>query len=165
MSKTYYNPLSDMGKIKETLVNLFQSSPDITKLATHCFDTPYIEGIITDNGCSIFLETRLIKVANQRIKEVGVDIYVICHKNSIALTEEDQAYYNSIDIYGNRMDCTIQAIHSAITNAQNMDAPKKSYAIGDMTLVAERPIKQHISEKDFYGKKMSYTYQAFYQKK
>lgn len=158
MSNTYYNPLSDMGKIKETLVNLFQNNPNITKLTTHFYDTPYIEGIITDNGCAIFLETRLIKVANQRTKEVGVDIYVICHKDSIALSSEDKTYYNSIGIYGNRIDSTMQAIHSAIVDVKN-------YSIGDLTLVTERPIKQCLTEANFYGKKMSYTYQAFYQKK
>lgn len=158
MSDTYTNPLSDMGKIKETLVSLFQNNSDITKLASYFYDTPYIEGIITDNGCSIFLETRLIKVANQRIKEVGVDIYVVCHKDSIALSDEDMAYYNSIGLFGNRMDCAIQAIHSSIVNF-------KTYSIGDLTLVTERPIKQFLTESNFYGKKMSYTYQAFYQKK
>ena len=47
----------------------------ITDLVGHCFDTPYIEGTVTDNRCAIFVETYLLKVENQHIKEVGVELY------------------------------------------------------------------------------------------
>ena len=110
----YYDPLSDMSRIKESLVELFGDIEDIsnlimpnldderytwmenwlggsytetidgkTNLATligHCFDIPYVEGTISDNRCAIFMETHLLKVENQHIKQVGLDIFVVCHK-------------------------------------------------------------------------------------
>lgn len=165
MNETNYNQLSDLGKIKETLVSLFQTDADIAKLSPNCFDTPYIEGIITDSDCGIFVETHLIKVANQRFKEVGVNIYVVCHKDSIALSEEDNTYFNSVGIYGNRIDSTVQAIHAAIINPETMTEIKKRLSIGDLTLIEEEPIKLYLTGTDFYGKQMSYTYQAFFHKK
>lgn len=164
MDQIHSNPLSDMGRIKESLITLLKENTDVARLTKQCFDTPYMEGIITD-GCGIFLETHLIRAANQRTKEVGVNIYVACHKDSIALSEEDKTYYNSIGIYGNRVDSTIQAIHSAIIDSQNMSKIKENYSIGDLTFIEEEPIKHFMSESDFYGKQMSYTYQAFYQRK
>lgn len=165
MSETYYNPLSDMGSIKEKLVSLLKNNTEISKLATHYSDTPYTEGAITDNGCGIFIDTYLIKVANQRIKEVGITIYVVCHKDFATLSEEEQNHYNSIGIYGNRVDCIIQAIHSALIQPEVMDEIKKKFSIGDLTFVEEEPIKPYIPETNYCGKQMSYTYQSFYQKK
>lgn len=165
MSKAYNNPLSDMGRMKESLMSLFQNSTDITKLAEHCFDTPYIEGSITDNGCAIFIETHLIKVVNQRVKEVGINIYVVCHKDSISLSEEERTYYNSIGIYGNRVDSVVQAIDATLTSPNTMDEIKKNYSIGALTFIEGEPIKEYLPEPDFYGKQMSYTYQSFYQHK
>ena len=45
MPEQYYNPLSDLGKIKESLIALFYNMEDLTRLVPHCFDTPYIEGM------------------------------------------------------------------------------------------------------------------------
>ncbi len=47
MPEQYYNPLSDLGKIKESLIALFYNTEDLTRLVPHCFDTPYIEGMDT----------------------------------------------------------------------------------------------------------------------
>ncbi len=191
MAEKYYDPLSDMGRIKETLMSLFCDTENITKLIMpeldnpnftweqnwyggtfdttpligHCFDIPYIKGMITDNRCAIFIETDLIRVGNQHLKEVGVDISVICHKDSIGLSAEEKMYYNSIGIYGNRVDCAIQAINSSILNHQIMDTIKEKYSIGVMNLVEENPLKQYTDESEFYGKCLSYTYQTFYQRK
>ncbi len=195
----YYDPLSDMSRIKESLMSLFCDTETITRLIMpkldnddftweqnwyggkfdknkygktdiqtlvgHCFDTPYIEGTVTDNRCAVFIETHLIKAENQRIKEVGVDVFVICHKDCVHLDESDTQFYNSIGIYGNRVDSTIQAINSAINDKKIMDAIQKKYSIGDLTLVERNPIKQYIPGTKFYGKCISYTYQTFYQRK
>lgn len=191
MAEKYYDPLSDMGRIKETLMSLFFDTEDITKLIMpeldnpnftweqnwyggtfdttpligHCFDIPYLKGMITDNRCAIFIETNLMRVGNQHLKEVGVDICVICHKDSVGLSPEEKAYYNSIGIYGNRVDCAIQAINSSILHHQMMDTIKEKYSIGVMNLIEENPMKQYTDESEFYGKCLSYTYQTFYQRK
>lgn len=191
MAEKYYDPLSDMGRIKETLMSLFCDTEDITRLIMpeldnpnftweqnwyggnfdttpligHCFDIPYIKGMITDNRCAIFIETYLKRVGNQHLKEVGVDIGVICHKDSVGLSAEEKTYYNSIGIYGNRVDCAIQAINSSILNHQMMDTIKEKYSIGVMNLAEENPLKLYTTESEFYGKCLSYTYQTFYQRK
>lgn len=195
MTANYYDPLSDMSRIKDSLMSLLCNSTDITRLIMptpddsdltleqnwyggtfdknvegqsvkttltgHCFDTPYIEGTLIDKGCAVYIETYLTKAANSRIKEVGVDITVLCHRDSVRLSEEDKKYYNSIGVYGNRVDSAIQVINSLILNSEI----KSQYSIGNMNLSEEKPIAQYTSCADFYGKSISYRYQTFYQKK
>lgn len=199
MTEKYYNPLSDMSRIKVSLMSLFCDINDITRLimpnwdntdftleqnwyggtfdknsngqtesATligHCFDIPYTEGVLTDNRCAIFIETSLINVANQHIKEVGVDITVLCHKDSVRLSEEDKEYYESLGIYGNRVDSAVQLIHSSILNHQVMEKIKEKYSIGDLNLIKENPVQQYVPETEFYGKVLHYTYQSFYKRR
>lgn len=195
----YYDPLSDMAMIKESLCSLFCDTEDITRLIMpqldneaftfeqnwyggkfdkniygktdiqtligHCFDTPYIEGTVSDNRCAIFIETYLTKVENQKIKQVGVDIFVIAHKDSVRLSDEDKDYYKSIGVYGNRVDSAVQVINSTINNEKIMEAIKKKYSIGDLTFTERNPVKQYIPGTKFYGKCLSYTYNTFYQRK
>ena len=158
MSEIRYNPLSDMGRMKETLVALLGNSEDIKKLAPHITDMPYVQGSIAENESSIFMDTRLRKVPNQRLKEVGTEIYVVCHKDALTLSEDEKAYFRSIGVYGNRVDCIVQMVHSIILETQNI-------SIGDMDFIDEEPIKPYIPEVDFIGKQMSYTCQTFYQRK
>lgn len=194
--KKYYDPLSDMAMIKESLMSLFCDTKDITRLIMpelddknftfeenwyggkvckdtcgntniqyligHCFDRPYIEGTITDDRCAVFIETYLTKVENKKIKQVGVDIFIISHKNAIKLSDEDKKYYNSIGVYGNRIDSAVQVINSTINNEKVMNAIKQKYSIGDLTFVERNPIKQYIPGTEFYGKCMSYIYNTFY---
>lgn len=199
MSEKYYDPLSDMAMIKDSLMSLFCDTKDITRLIMpqldndkftfeqnwyggtydkniygdtdiqtlvgHCFDTPYIEGVITDNRCAIFVETYLTKMESQRVKEVGVNIFIVAHKDSVKLSDEDREYYRSIGVYGNRVDSATQVINSTINNPKIMDAIKKKYSIGQLTFTERNPIKEYIPATKFYGKCMSYTYNAFYQRK
>lgn len=199
MPETYYDPLSDMSRIKVSLMSLFCDSEDITRLIMpnldnanftleqnwyggtfneningetenaaligHCFDTPYIEGAIPDNRCAIFMETYLTKAANQHIKEVALDIMVICHKDSIRLSQKDAQYYESIGVYGNRIDSTIQLINSSILNPDVMEKIKENYSIGNLNLTEKDPLQQYMPGTGFYGKVLHYTYQSFYRRK
>lgn len=199
MEEKIFNPLADMSRIKDSLMQLFRNTKDITHLIMpypenenftfdqnwfggkfdrnvkgkteittligHCFDVPYIEGTITDNRCSIFIETYLIRVGNEHMKQVGVDVFVICHKDSVRLSEEDTEYYNSIGVYGNRVDSAIQVINSAITNPEIMAEIQKKYSIGDLTLLERNPIDRYIPGTKFYGKCLHYTYHTFNQRK
>jgi len=132
-----------------------------TMLTGHCFDTPYIEGTLTDKGCAVYIETYLTKAVNGRIKEVRVDITVMCHRDFVRLTEADKEYYNSIGVYGNRVDSAIQIINSSILNSEI----KGQYSIGNINLAEENPITQCVSCDGFHGKCLSYRYQTFYQRK
>lgn len=195
MSEKNYDPLSDMSRIKDSLMSLFCSSEDITRLIMpvpddsdltteqnwyggtfdksadgqtvkrtltgHCFDTPYIEGTSAVNGCAIYIETRLTKLTNGHIKEVGVDITVLCHRDSVRLSEAEKEYYNSIGVYGNRVDSAVQLINSSILNSEL----RSQYSIGSLNLTEENPITQYAPCTDFYGKCLSYKYQTFYQRK
>lgn len=199
MSEKYYDPLSDMSRIKVSLMSLFCDLEDVTRLIMpnldnanftweqnwyggvfdknikgqteietllgHCFDTPYIEGTVTDNRCAIFIETYLTKVENQHIKEVALDIMVVCHRDSVKLSKEDAEYYESIGVYGNRVDSSIQVINSSILNQKVMAKIKEKYSIGDLNLAERNPIQQYVPGTKFYGKVLHYTYQTFYQRK
>ncbi|MBO5093691.1 MAG: hypothetical protein J6C33_04955 [Lachnospiraceae bacterium] len=199
MSEKYYNPLSDMGRIKADLMSLFCDSEDITRLIMpnlddadftreqnwyggaftkdikgqpeektltgHCFDTPYIEGMVADNKCAVFLETYLSKAGSQHIKEVAVDIMVVCHKDAIRLSAEDTEYYESIGVYGNRVDSAIQVINSSVSDHGITTKIKEKYSIGGMNFIEKDPLQQYVPGTKFYGKVLHYTYQAFYQRK
>lgn len=199
VKKKYYDPLSDMAMIKESLMSLFCDTEDITRLIMpqvdnenftfeqnwyggnfdkniygktdiqtligHCFDTPYIEGTVSDNRCAIFIETYLTKVENQKIKQVGVDIFIVAHKDSVRLSEKDKEYYESVGIYGNRVDSAMQVINSTINDERIMKAINKKYSIGDLTFTERNPVKQYVPGTKFYGRCLSYTYNTFYQRK
>lgn len=199
VKKKYYDPLSDMAMIKESLMSLFCDTEDITRLIMpqldnenftfeqnwyggnfdkniygktdiqtligHCFDTPYIEGTVSDNRCAIFVETYLTKVENQKIKQVGVDIFIVAHKDSVRLSEKDKEYYESVGIYGNRVDSAMQVINSTINDERIMKAINKKYSIGDLTFIERSPVKQYVPGTKFYGRCLSYTYNTFYQRK
>ena len=199
MSEKYYDPLSDMSRIKTSLISLFCDLDDLTKLIMpqldnanftfeenwfggkydknkyrkteivdlvgHCFDTPYIEGTVTDNRCAIFIETYVTKVENEHLKEVGMDVFIVCHKDSVHLSKEDKKYFESIGVYGNRVDSAVQVINSSILNHFVMDGIKKKYSIGAISLVERNPIQQYVPGTKFYGKVLHYTYQTFYQRK
>ena len=199
MGEKYYNPLSDMRRIKTSLMSLFCDLNDLTKLIMpqldndnftfeenwlggkydknkygkteivdlvgHCFDTPYIEGTVTDNRCAIFIETYVTKVENEHLKEVGMDVFIVCHKDAVHLSNEDKKYFESIGVYGNRVDSAVQVINSSILNHFVMDGIKKKYSIGAISLVERNPIQQYVPGTKFYGKVLHYTYQTFYQRK
>lgn len=158
MSEIRCNPLSDMGKLKEALVALLGNIEDITKLSPHITDTTYVKGSVAENESGIFIDTHLRKVSNQRFKEVGTEIYVVCHKDALTLSEDEKTYFRNIGVYGNRVDCIVQMIHSLILETQDI-------RIGDMNLVDEEPIKPYLPEENLIGKQMSYTCQSFYQRK
>lgn len=195
----YYDPLSDMAMIKESLMSLFCDTEDITRLIMpqldndhftfeenwyggtfdkniygkteietlvgHCFDTPYIEGTVTDNRCAVFIETYLTRAENPHFKQVGVDIVIIAHKDAVKLSDDDKKYYKSIGVYGNRVDSAVQVINSAINNEQIMNAIKKKYSIGNLAFSERNPIKEYAPGTKFYGKCLSYVYDTFYQRK
>ena len=195
----YYDPLSDMAMIKESLMSLFCDTEDITRLIMptvdnedftweqnwyggkfnknkygkteivdligHCFDTPYIEGTVTDNRCAIFIETYLVRAENPHFKQVGIDIFIIAHKDSVRLSDEDKKYYKSKGVYGNRVDCAVQVVNSSINDERIMDAIKKKYSIGNLIFSERSPIKEYAPGTKFYGKILSYVYDTFYQRK
>ena len=158
MSEIRCNPLSDMGKMKERLVTLLENSQDVKKLAPHITDAPYVQGSVAENESGIFIDTHLRKVSNQRLKEVGTEIYVVCHKDALTLSEDEKTYFRNIGVDGNRVDCIVQMIHSLILETRDI-------RIGDMNLVDEEPIKPYSPEGYFIGKQMSYTCQSFYQRR
>ena len=166
MPEKYCNHFSDMARIKEDLISLFCHTEDLTRLAAHCFNTPYIEGIMAGHASAIFIETYLTKKTSQRIKEVGIDIYILCHKDSIELPEADKAYYQSKGIYGNRIDSAIQIIHASLSAPQTANNIKENYSLGGLSLSSEKdPLTPYSPGAGFYGKCLSYIYQSFHQRK
>ena len=102
MSEIRCNPLSDMGKMKETLVALLGNNEDMKKLGPHITDATYVQGNVAENESGIFIDTYLRKVSNQRLKEVGTEIYVVCHKDALTLSEDEKTYFR-IHAYGQKL--------------------------------------------------------------
>ena len=148
-----------------TMEKTITGQTKVTTLLGHCFDVPYLDGTVTDNRCALFIETHLIRVPNKFLKEVGVDISIVCHKDAVRLSPEDTIYFNEKGIYGNRVDSLCQAINSAILNPLIMEAIQRKYAIGDMQLSEKEPVRLYVPGTKFYGKILSYSYHTNYQKK
>ncbi len=162
MEKKTYHPLSDMSIIKEELISLFSKTETICKLNEGFFDRPYSKEVMTDMGCAVFVETYLTELEGGRIKEVALDISVICAESTSKLTGEQLTYYNSFGIYGNRVDCILQAIHSTITDSDAVNSLKKKFCIGSLTLVPKNPIERCDTDAGFYGKQLHYSYRSFF---
>ncbi len=184
MTTTKYNPLSDMNQIKERLAAMFGLDESITRLVvpavetpavleqtpvdwfgTHCFDTSYLEGSITEGGCAIYIDTNLTAVSNPYVREVRVEISVICHKNAVTLSEEERTFCNSIGIYGNRIDCLCQLIHASILSHPAMKEFQKDYATSPVNLTKADPVRSLKPEPGYYGKTLAYTYHTACQAK
>lgn len=165
MEEKTYHSLSDMGVIKEELISLFSKTETISKLSDGFFDIPYAKEVMTDMGCAVFVETCLTGLEGGRIKEVALDISVICPENTSKLTGEQLTYYHSLGIYGNRVDCILQAIHSTITDSDAVNNLKKKFCIGSLTLVPKNPVEKCDTDAGFYGKQLHYSYRSFFSPK
>ena len=163
MKPKVYHPLSDMGRMKEELLSLFTNTESISNLIEGFYDTPYTQASMSDKKCAVFVETYLIKSEGNRMKEVVLDIAVVCQREASELTDEENTYYHSIGIYGNRVDSALQAIYSVISDSTATDALKQSLCIGNIALLPENPIDKCDIEGDFCGKQLHYTYRSFYQ--
>lgn len=148
------------GKVEQTI----DGQTKLENLIGHCFTVPYIEGTVTDNRCAIFIETYLASVPSKRMKNVVVEISIIAHKDSVGISKKDKKYYNSIGVYGNRVDCLCQLINSCLLSEQEMQHIKEKYSIGEITLFEKNPIRLYVPGTKFYGKIMSYVYTSYYQR-
>lgn len=161
-----------MNQVKDILITLLGETKDITRLVlpagssdpsagwygSYCFDTSYIEGTMTDSSCAIFIDTDLAAVSNPCLKEVTVQLSVICHKNAVALSEEDRTYYNSMGVYGNRIDCLCQMIHASLLSHPAVRTFMKNHSISSMNLSGNNPVRILTPEAGLYGKTLAYTY-------
>lgn len=161
MEEKLYHPLSDLGRIKEDLLSLFSDTDHINRLSNGFFDIPYAPEAMTDKECAVFVETCVTALEGTRIKEVALDISVVCNRASSALSEENIAYYHSLGIYGNRVDCLLQTIHSLITDSDATEILKKNYCIGSLTLISENPIENCDTNEGLFGKHLHYSYRSF----
>lgn len=182
MAEKYYDSLSDISRLKGRLMSLFYSQEELVRLIMpepddenftreqnwyggHCFDTSYIEGTLPDGQCAVYIDSYLSRVENRHLKEAVLDIMVVCHRDALKLSEEDKNHYNEMGVYGNRVDCAVQLIHSYILSQSMADEIKQGYAVGNLNLTVENPLKQYATDAGFYGKCLSYTYHSFYQRK
>lgn len=149
------------GKMEKTV----SGQTKVTTLLGHCFDVPYMEGTVTDNRCAIFVETQLLRVPNKFLKEVGIDISIVCHKDAVSLSGEESSYFHAKGIYGNRVDCLCQAINSSILNPQIMETIQRKYSIGELQLSEKEPVRLYVPGTRFYGKILSFSYHTNYQTK
>lgn len=131
MTTTIYNSLSNMNQIKDRLAIITGEHENIVRpivsaagtsgetgtdswYGHHYFDTSYLEGTITDNSCGIYPDMILAVVSPAGVREIIVEITAVCHRDTVALSEKEEAFCSSIGIYGSRTDCLCQIIHTSI---------------------------------------------------
>lgn len=83
----------ELGSYKETLVRLIQGHSDISRLVSGCFDTSFVPSYMNPQDNIICLDTNVIKADGSALKEVGIDIYLILHKDHCTFSDADRRYF------------------------------------------------------------------------
>lgn len=119
-------------------------------LRGHCKDTPYFDETITDTRAGIWFDAYFDGIGTS-IKNIIVQINVICHKDIIPMTSEERKKWKENKYYGNRVDMICMAIYEALTDADVI----YKFGIGKMQLSNKHsqgyPFKPN---QNFYGKSM-----------
>ena len=164
------NPLINLGKLKDSLFELFSGNSLLQALLmpgtsgtalspadfkAHCFDVPFPPAEITDDRAFICLETEVAYVKESVLQiQLLINIYTcgaMIHMNE----EEKQAFAANHGLAGNRSDMVAMAVHQTLTDN---DAMLRKFGIGKMRLAEdELPVSYLWQDKRFYGRSLRYT--------
>ena len=127
---------------------------ELIDLKQHIFDVPFIYQTITDTRNAICIDTSL-KSCTQTIKEMNIEISVICHKESINLDLDTRLKYKKLGYIGrNRLDIAVEIIGDIINGS-------KKFGIGKLLPRSYDPVKSSYPSKDFFGKILFYSCSDF----
>lgn len=121
-------------------------------LLGHCKDTPYFDETITDTRAMIWMES-FINFYRRPILKLTLAINVVCHKDIIPFSYEEELYWHKKGYTGNRVDVICQAIYKVLTNP----SINKEFGIGTMDLDTEvAQLSAFKPNYSFYGRTMSF---------
>lgn len=164
------NPLENLGKIKDTLSDLFLEDELVQKLimpvpgdsqlslkenwANHCFDTAVPPASAGENQAFLCLETDAPLTAETAL-QVRITVNVYACGSMLHMSDAEKQEYTAVHgLSGNRIDMALAAIHRAVTADETL---LRTFGTGRMQLAEEKPVTSLLQDERFYGKSLCYT--------
>lgn len=127
---------------------------ELVDLKQHIFDVPFIYSTVTDTRNAICMDTNL-NSCSQSLKEMEIEISVICHKDSLPLDMKTRLKYKNLGYIGrNRLDIAVAIIGDIINRSSK-------FGIGKFSPSRYKPVKSYYFSNDFFGKILTYTCSDF----
>jgi len=144
-----------LGSYKEQILKMIAADEDIMHFFSPdcCLDLPYIPGMVMEGQNLICTDSYIAKAGGRAITEVGVDIYVMFHKDNMSISDEVRNRYQEKGYRGNPIDIVVQALGRRLNGC-------KDFGIGSLRPNMEYPVRSYIPQEDtweYYGKILSYT--------
>ena len=123
---------------------------ELVDLKQHLFDVPFVYSTVTDTRNVICIDTNL-NSCSQSLKEMKIEISVMCHKKSLQLDMETRIKYRDLGYVGrNRLDIAIAIIGDIINRSAE-------FGIGKLSPSRYEPVKSYYFSNEFFGKILTYT--------
>lgn len=123
---------------------------ELVDLKQHLFDVPFVYSTVTDTRNVICIDTNL-NSCSQSLKEMKIEISVMCHKKSLQLDMETRIKYKDLGYVGrNRLDIAIAIIGDIINRSTE-------FGIGKLSPSRYEPVKPYYFSNVFFGKILTYT--------
>ena len=123
---------------------------ELVDLKQHLFDVPFVYSTVTDTRNVICIDTNL-NSCSQSLKEMKIEISVMCHKESLQLDMETRIKYKDLGYVGrNRLDIAIAIIGDIINRSTE-------FGIGKLSPSRYEPVKSYYFSNEFFGKILTYT--------
>ena len=124
------------------------------KLKGHCFDVPFIYGTISDDRNAIFIDSTISRADGESIKEVIMQIEIMCHKTNLKMERQDRVKYFKKGLSGNRLDMIVQAVGLQLNSSND-------FGIGKLKIAPRNPVKSYFANEEYFGKVLTYTCEDF----
>lgn len=168
MNPTNNYPLKETGAYKDLIRQLLYDNEPVRSLimpsasgteaalenewyTRYCLDVPYLDEQITDERSLLLIEC--LPMTNNSVRRYSITVTACCHKNLIVLPPETRlSYMNQYGLAGNLVDMITMAVDAALA-PENVS---RSFGIGKLQLVPEKPVVSFIPNNLFYGKTLTY---------
>lgn len=127
---------------------------ETVRLKRHLYDVPFVYTTVTDTRNVICIDTNISR-SNQSIKEMDINIYVMCHRQSLELDYETRTKYRKLGYIGrNRLDIAVALIGDILNGSSD-------FGIGHLRPNQMSPVRSYFPNNDFFGKVITYTCSDF----
>jgi len=145
----------ELGSYKEKIIQAMAGCSEITSLVSpaYCFDLPYMNGLAPTGENFICIDSFIAKAGSKARKEVGVNIWLMFHRDNLNLSAEERETFQSQGFCGNSLDIAVQAVGRLLNGS-------KDFGIGSLTPIPENPAVSFIpdtEDNEYCGKLLSYT--------
>lgn len=127
---------------------------EVVTLIGHCFDVPFIYTTLPDNRNAIFIDTIISRANGESVKEMTINIEVMCHKTNLQLSTQDRVKYFKKGLSGNRLDMIVQEIDLQLNSS-------RKFGIGRFKVSPRNPVKSYFANENYFGKVLTYTCEDF----